>query len=107
MAHAARPGVQPRAQHAGHSQVDHRGHEQMFRQRFWVCLAPSIPVLLYSPMLQQWFGFSMTVFPGSLWIEPVFAVIVFVYGGLPFLRMVAPELRNRQPCMMTLISLAM
>jgi Cu2+-exporting ATPase len=33
-------------------------------------------------------------------------VIVFLYGGLPFLQMAVPELRNREPGMMTLISLA-
>ena len=38
--------------------------------------------------------------------RPVFAVIVFLYGGLPFLQMAVPELRNRKPGMMTLISLA-
>jgi len=91
--------------HAGHG-VDHSGHEQMFRQRFWVSLLLSIPVLLYSHMVQQFFGFSMPSFPGSAWIEPVFSVIVFAYGGVPFLQMALPELRNRQPGMMTLISLA-
>jgi Cu2+-exporting ATPase len=78
----------------------------MFRNRFWVSLLLSIPVLLYSPMLQAWFGFTMPEFPGSRWIGPVFATIVFFYGGLPFLQMARPELRNRQPGMMTLISLA-
>ncbi|MEI2691759.1 MAG: copper-translocating P-type ATPase [Anaerolineae bacterium] len=78
----------------------------MFRNRFWVSLLLSIPVLLYSPMLQGWFGFTMPEFPGSRWIGPVFATIVFFYGGLPFLQMARPELRNRQPGMMTLISLA-
>ena len=48
----------------------------------------------------------MPAFPGSQWIAPLFSVIVFVYGGLPFLQMAVPELRNRQPGMMTLISLA-
>ncbi len=93
--------------HADHSaHVDHRGHEQMFRQRFWVCLALSIPVLLYSPMIQEWLGFSMPAFPGSQWITPVFSVIVFLYGGVPFLQMARPEIKNRRPGMMTLISLA-
>jgi Cu2+-exporting ATPase len=73
------------AEHAAH--VDHTGHEEMFRRRFWVSLILSIPVLLYSPMIQVWLGFSMPAFPGSQWIEPVFSVIVFLYGGLPFLRM--------------------
>jgi Cu2+-exporting ATPase len=86
--------------------VDHSGHEIMFRNRFWVCLILSIPVLLYSPALQEWLNFSMPTFPGSQWIAPVFAIIIFLYGGVPFLKMAVPEIRNRQPGMMTLISLA-
>ncbi len=91
--------------HNGHG-VDHTGHEIMFRNRFWVSLILSVPVLLYSEMLQMWLGFSMPAFPGSQWLGPIFAVIVFLYGGLPFLDMARPELKNRQPGMMTLISLA-
>ncbi len=90
--------------HANHA--DHSGHEQMFRTRFWVSLVLSIPVLLYAPMLQMWFGFTMPTFTGSEWIAPVLAIVIFAYGGLPFLQMAVPELRNRQPGMMTLISLA-
>jgi Cu2+-exporting ATPase len=90
--------------HASHT--DHTGHEAMFRRRFWVSLILSIPVLLYSEMIQMWLGFTMPAFPGSEWIVPVLSVVVFLYGGVPFLQMAAPELRNRQPGMMTLISLA-
>ncbi len=94
-------------EHADHStHVDHSGHEQMFRRRFWVCLLLTIPVLLYSPMIQDWFGFAMPAFPGSNWIGPLFAVIIFLYGGIPFLQMAVPEIRSRKPGMMTLISLA-
>ena len=89
-----------------HAHADHSGHEEMFRRRFWVSLVLSIPVLLYAPMLQEWFGFSMPSFSGSDWIAPVLSVIIFAYGGVPFLQMAVPELRNRQPGMMTLISLA-
>jgi Cu2+-exporting ATPase len=78
----------------------------MFRRRFWVSLLLSIPVLVYSPMLQDILGFQAPTFPGSGWLEPVFAIVVFAYGGLPFLSMSVPELRNRAPGMMTLISLA-
>ena len=93
--------------HGGHgAHTDHGGHEMMFRNRFWVSLALSVPVLLYSEMLQMWLGFSMPAFPGSQWIGPLFAIIVFMYGGIPFLQMAVPELKNRQPGMMTLISLA-
>ena len=91
--------------HTGHG-VDHTGHEQMFRRRFWVSLVLSIPVLVFSPTLQRWLGYSLPEFPGSEWITPVFAIIVFLYGGIPFLQMAVPELRNRKPGMMTLISLA-
>jgi Cu2+-exporting ATPase len=45
-------------------------------------------------------------FPGSQFITPVFSIIVFIIGGVPFLRMAVPEFRNRQPGMMALISLA-
>ena len=93
-------------EHAAHAHADHTGHEEMFRKRFWISLALSIPVLLFSPMVQDLLGFRMPTFPGSQWIEPVFAVVVFLYGGVPFLSMAVPELRNRQPGMMTLISLA-
>ena len=107
-AHAQHAGHdEGRAQGGGHgAHVDHSGHEQMFRHRFWVCLVLSIPVLLYSPMLQDWFGFTMPAFPGSEWIGPLFAIVVFSYGGMPFLQMAVPEIRNREPGMMTLISLA-
>ena len=96
---------QHRGEHGG-THVDHTGHEGMFRQRFWVSLVLSIPVLLYSPMVQEWLNFSMPAFPGSQWITPVFSVIVFIYGGVPFLQMARPEINNRRPGMMTLISLA-
>jgi len=97
--------------HADHDQhrdlgVDHTGHEILFRNRFWVSLVLTLPVLLFSPMIQQWFDFSMPAFSGSRWIGPVFAVAIYLYGGLPFLQMARPEVRNRKPGMMTLISLA-
>ncbi|MEA3439474.1 MAG: copper-translocating P-type ATPase [Chloroflexota bacterium] len=78
----------------------------MFRKRFWVSLVLSIPVLLYSPMVQAWFGFSMPKFPGSQLIVPLLSIFIFFYGGSPFLTMAVPEVKNRKPGMMTLISLA-
>ncbi len=108
----AHAGHRPEAAHAGThaadpaAHADHTGHEEMFRRRFWVCLLLTVPVLLYSPMLQMWFHFTMPTFPGSAWVGPLFAIVIFLYGGLPFLGMARPELQNRQPGMMTLISLA-
>ena len=86
--------------------VDHTGHEQMFRTCFWWSLLLSIPVLLYSEAIQNGLGFRMPEFPGSAWIPFAFSLIIFGYGGLPFIQMAIPEVRNRQPGMMTLISLA-
>ena len=105
--HRAPLGKDSSISHAGHgAHVDHTGHEQLFRRRFWVSLLLSIPVLLFSPSIQGWLGFSLPSFTGSEWITPIFSVIIFLYGGLPFLQMAIPELKNRQPGMMILISLA-
>ncbi len=98
-------------EHAAHDEHggehhSHAGHESMFRQRFWVSLALSIPVLIFSASIQNWLGFSTPEFPGSDLIVPVLAVAIFVYGGTPFLKMARWELGDRQPGMMTLISLA-
>ncbi len=100
--HKAQTQHQPKRGH----DVDHTGHEKMFRDRFWICLALSIPVLIYSSTLQEWLGFTPPVFPGSEWITPFLSLVIFAYGGVPFLQMAVPELRRRQPGMMTLISLA-
>ncbi|GAB4420453.1 MAG: heavy metal translocating P-type ATPase [Anaerolineae bacterium] len=78
----------------------------MFRNRFWVSLALTAPVLLFSPMLQDWFGFTMPDLSVNRWIGPVFAIAIFFYGGVPFIRMARPEVLSRRPGMMTLISLA-
>lgn len=112
VAEKATPGIpEDLMEHAEHGQgheghVDHTGHEQMFRKRFWVSLVLSIPVLFYSPSVQDWFKYSAPPFPGSEWIAPVVSILIFAYGGTPFLRLAVPELRNRRPGMMTLITLA-
>jgi P-type Cu2+ transporter len=92
-------------QQSNHSN-SHRHHERMFRRRFWINLLLTIPILFFSPLLQQWLGFSMPEFPGSRWIGPTFSLAVFIYGGIPFLKMARSELTDAKPGMMTLISLA-
>ena len=101
-------GHQDSGGHNGHGDhgADHSGHEQMFRTRFWWSLLLTVPVLLYSPTIQSWLGFSAPAFPGSQWVPFIFSLIIFGYGGLPFLEMALPEVRSRKPGMMTLISLA-
>ena len=93
------------ATHGGHDK--HAGHSvEMFRRKFWGTLVLTIPTLLWAPMLQTWLHFSAPLFPGSKYIPALFGTLVFAYGGVPFLQMAVPELKNRQPGMMTLISLA-
>lgn len=99
-----RDDAESHSEHEGH--VDHTGHEDMFRKRFWVSTILSIPVLVFSSAVQDFLGYTIADFPGSTWITPVVSVIVFLYGGVPFLKMAVPEIRKRQPGMMTLISLA-
>jgi cation transport ATPase len=79
--------------HGGHDHgVMHEGHITMMRNRFWVSLPLTIIVVLYSGMIQQWFGFSMPEFTGSEYIAPLLGSIIFFYGGLPFLDMARQEL---------------
>jgi P-type Cu2+ transporter len=85
--------------HAGHSVA-------MFRDRFWLSLALTIPVVLYSEMIQEWFGYTAPSFPGSDWIPPLLGTVIFFYGGSPFLLGAAREIRDRQPGMMLLIGMA-
>ena len=85
--------------HAGHSVA-------MFRDKFWISLALTIPTLVWGHMLQRVLGYTAPAFPGSGWIPAVFGTAVFLYGGSPFVRGAILELRDRLPGMMTLIALA-
>ena len=84
----------------------HGDHAAQFRDRFWLSLVLTVPVVLYSEMVQEWLRFTPPQFPGSRWVAPVLGTIVFLYGGRPFLEGGVAELRSRQPGMMLLISLA-
>ena len=98
----------PRAAASAHGAHDrHAGHSvAMFRDRFWLSLLLTIPVIAWSTDPQMWLGYTAPAFPGSAWIPPILGTVVFVYGGIPFLRGATVELRDRTPGMMTLISLA-
>ena len=85
--------------HAGHSVA-------MFRDRFFVSVVLTVPVVLYSGILGTLFGFEAPAFPGSQLVPLIFSTVVFFYGGLVFIRGAVTELRARLPGMMTLISLA-
>jgi P-type Cu2+ transporter len=93
------------AAHAGHDK--HAGHSvAMFRDKFWVSLLLTLPTLVWGHMLQGALGYTAPSVPGARWIPAVFGTAVFVYGGTPFLKGAAREIRDRLPGMMTLIALA-
>ncbi len=94
----------------GHKEgPDHSGHHEMmvrdFKKRFFVSIILTIPVLILSPLIQQFFKFKFG-FAGDKYALFVIAAIIFFYGGLPFLKGLFTELKKRQPGMMTLIALA-
>lgn len=78
----------------------------MFRDRFWLSLLLSLPVVYFSEMIQEWFGYSAVAFPGSELVAPLLGTVIFVYGGSPFLKGAIGEIRDRQPGMMLLIGMA-
>ena len=95
------------AHSAHHDHHDHSAHDpNIFRKRFWISLILTIPVLLYSAHLQQWFNFKPPDFDGSAYIPLFFSTIIFFYGGLVFIKSAGRELKARRPGMMSLISLA-
>ncbi|MEX2472804.1 MAG: copper-translocating P-type ATPase [Gemmatimonadota bacterium] len=78
----------------------------MFRDKFWLSLVLTVPVVFWSAHIQELVGYQAPNIPGSEWLPSVLATVVFVYGGLVFLKGAARELKARLPGMMTLISLA-
>jgi Cu2+-exporting ATPase len=98
--------------HMGHGSHGHGGHEhhammvEDFKKRFWVSLVATIPILLFSHMIQMFLGLESLQFSGDLVVVFVVSTFVFFYGGWPFHTGLVDELRAKQPGMMTLIGLA-
>jgi P-type Cu2+ transporter len=106
-----RQGKEPGARASGH--VGHEGHDkhaghtpEMFRDRFWFSFALTLIILYFDAHVQGLLGYTAPVFPGSNWVQPVLAVILYVYGGWVFVAGAIGELRARLPGMMTLIAVA-
>jgi Cu2+-exporting ATPase len=78
----------------------------VFRDKFWISLALTIPTMIWGHMLPRVLGYAPPSVPGQRWIAPAFGTAVFLYGGLVFLQGAWRELRARLPGMMTLIGLA-
>jgi Cu2+-exporting ATPase len=78
----------------------------MFRSKFWLSLALTIPVVLLSHDIQEWFGYDIPMIPGIEYVPAILGTFIFSYGGMVFIRGAQGELADRKPGMMTLISLA-
>ena len=105
--HSAGPHVGHKMSGGRASHDRHAGHSvAMFRDKFWLSFALTIPVVFWSSDVQHWLGYSAPSFPGSKLIPALLGTVVFFYGGLVFIRGAWGEIANRKPGMMTLISLA-
>jgi Cu2+-exporting ATPase len=73
----------PKAHHHGHAMQRAGHHAHMvadFRRRFWISLAISLPVLLLSPMIQDFLGLREALrFPGDLIVLFCLSTLVFLY----------------------------
>lgn len=87
-----------------HGGMDHSMHMGNFKQKFWLSLVLSLPIIIFSPMMGMQLPFQFT-FPGSEWVVLVLATILFIYGGEPFLSGAKMELKMKSPAMMTLIAM--
>jgi Cu2+-exporting ATPase len=92
--------------HTGHGEDDrHAGHSvELFRKRFWVCLALTIPVVVNSGGVWELVGLDAPDLLGGDVVSFVFATAIYAYGGSVFIRSAGHELRAHLPGMMTLVS---
>ena len=96
-------------QHSHESETfdKHAGHStNIFKTKFWISLALSVPVVAYSDIVQKLLDWQAPVFTGSQYVPAILGSIIFFYGGWIFLASAYRELRAKLPGMMTLISLA-
>src|ERR1035437_3275351 len=71
-----------------HDHHDHHAHVAAdFRNRFWISLAVTLPILVLSPMLQTLVGMREAIrFPGDIFVLFGLSSAVFWYGGWPVLK---------------------
>jgi P-type Cu2+ transporter len=87
---------------------EHNNHMHMietFRRRFWVSLILTLPILILSPLIQNILGYKLT-FRFDNYILFSLSLLIYFYGGRPFLTGLFDELKKKQPGMMTLIGVA-
>ena len=106
--HDATHALEPTTEHGSHSQAshaEHSGHADMFRRRFWWTLLLTVPVVITSPMVMDWFGYELD-FTGIDWIGPILGSVIFFWCGWIFLSGAWAEIQQRRPGMMLLVAMA-
>jgi P-type Cu2+ transporter len=95
-------------EHHGHEHhgQGHSGHAADFRRRFLISAVLALPVVVFSTMFSELLGYPLPSGPWVPWISPLLGTVIFFYGGAPFLTGAWGEIKQRQPGMMLLISLA-
>jgi P-type Cu2+ transporter len=103
-------GNQPHQMHGASNSGHHDHHTDMIPdliKRFWISLVFTLPILILSPMLREFFGLKEALrFNGDSYVLFGLSSVVFFYGGWPFLKGLFEELKKKQPGMMTLIAIA-
>lgn len=93
-------------EHGNHDHQAHHAHMiEDFKKRFWISLILTVPILVFSPMIQEFFGFSLD-FTGRPYVVFALSSVIFFYGGWPFLTGLVSEIKDKAPGMMTLIAIA-
>jgi len=92
-------------EHDHHNHDDHSHHIADYWKRFLISTIVTVPVLLLSPMIQQWLGFEIS-FPGDSYVLAILSTFIFIYGGYPFLKGLYDEVKDNAIGMMTLIGIA-
>jgi Cu2+-exporting ATPase len=77
-----------------------------FKRKFWISLALTVPILLLSEMIQMWLGLEWLKIPYQKEILSLPSMVVYFYGGWPFLKGLYQEVKAKKPGMMTLIGMA-
>ena len=94
------------AAHHEHHGNGHGDHAADFRRRFMISAVLALPVVGFSMMFSELLSYPLPPGPWVPWISPVLGTVIFLYGGAPFLTGAWSEIKQRQPGMMLLISLA-
>ena len=96
--------------HAGHDHSGHGGHDHhhhgSFKELFLKSLPLGIVIMLLSPMYGFELPFQFT-FPYSDIVVAILSTILIIYGGRPFYQGAVDEFKQKEPGMMTLVSLGL